>query len=93
MLKKLGRILVFIIAVLFIVVSIAGIVGAWWGNSIASNVTLKAFAVVETGVSVVDAGVGRIDTLIITGRSEVQQADETIAAVSGNMQANNPHRT
>jgi prefoldin subunit 5 len=90
MLKKIGRILVFIIAVLFIVVSIGGIVGAWWLNSVASNVTLKVFSVVETGVAVVDAGVARADTLITTGRSEVQQAEETITAIAGNLQANNP---
>ena len=90
MLKKIGRILVFIIAVLFIVVIIGGIVGAWWLNSVASNVTLKVFSAVETGVAVVDAGVARADTLITTGRGEVQQAEETITAIAGNLQANNP---
>jgi len=90
MLKKIGRILVFIVAVLFIVISVGGIVGAWWLNGVASDVTLKVFSVVETGVAVVDAGVARAETLIATGRTEVQQAQETIDTISGNLQANNP---
>jgi predicted nucleic acid-binding Zn-ribbon protein len=90
MLKKIGRIIVFVIAALFILLSVAGIAGAWWVNSVAANVTLKAFSVVETGVGVVDAGVTRVDGLVQTGRTEVQQAQETITTVSGNLQANNP---
>jgi prefoldin subunit 5 len=90
MLKKIGRVLIIILAVLFIVLSIGGIVGAWWLNSVASNVTLKVFSVVETGVGIVDSGVARVDTLITTGRTEVQQAEETITAIAGNLQANNP---
>jgi hypothetical protein len=90
MLKKIGRIIVFIISALLIVVCIGGIVGAWWLNSVASNVTLKAFSVVEGGIEIVDAGVGRVDTLIGTGRTEVQQAQETINTVATNLQANRP---
>jgi hypothetical protein len=90
MLKKIGRILAFIVAVLFIIFSIGGIVGTWWLNSAASDVTLKVFSVVETGVGVVDAGVARVNTLIDTGRTEVQQAEETVNTVAGNLQANNP---
>jgi hypothetical protein len=90
MLKKIGRVLIFVVAVLFIVLCIGGIIGAWWVNSVASNVTLKVFSVVETGVGVVDVGVGRVDTLVQTGRTEVQQAQETIVTIAGNLQANHP---
>jgi hypothetical protein len=90
MLKKIGRILVFIIAALVILLSAGGIIGAWWANGVASNVTLKVFSVVETGVGVVNVGVGRADALIQTSRTEVQQAQETIATVAGNLQANRP---
>jgi prefoldin subunit 5 len=38
----------------------------------------------------VDSGVARVDTLLTTGRTEVQQAEETITAIAGNLQANNP---
>jgi hypothetical protein len=90
MLKKIGRVLAFIVAILFILFSMGGIVGAWWLNSAASDVTLKVFSVVETGVGVVDAGVARVSTLIETSRTEVQQAEETVNTVAGNLQANNP---
>jgi hypothetical protein len=90
MLKKIGRILVFIIAALVIVLSVGGIIGAWRANSVASDVTLKVFSVVETGVGVVNTAVGRVDALIQTSRTEVQQAQETIATVAGNLQANRP---
>ena len=90
MLKKTGRVLAFIVAILFILFSIGGIVGAWWLNSAASDVTLKVFSVVETGVGVIDAGVARVNALVETSRTEVQQAEETINTVAGNLQANNP---
>lgn len=90
MLAKLGRILIFIVAVLVIILSIAGIIGAWWASSVASDVTLDAFLVVETGVGVVDAAVDRVDGLIETGRMEVQQTEETIVTVAGNVQENRP---
>jgi len=90
MLKKTGRVLAFITAIVFIVFSIGGIVGAWWLNSIASDVTLKVFSVVETGIGVVDAGVTRVETLIDTSRTEVQQAEQTITTIASNLQANHP---
>ena len=90
MLKKTGRVLAFITAIVFIVFSIGGIVGAWWLSSIASDVTLKVFSVVETGIGVVDAGVTRVETLIDTSRTEVQQAEQTITTIASNLQANHP---
>jgi polyhydroxyalkanoate synthesis regulator phasin len=53
-------------------------------------VTLKVFSVVETGVGIVDTGVARVETLVETGRTEVQQAEETIVTIAGNLQANHP---
>ncbi len=90
MLKKIGRILVLIVAVLVILLSLSGMVGAWWANSVASNITLKVFSVVQSGVAVVDTAVGRVDTLVQTARTEVQQAGETVTTVAGNLQENHP---
>ena len=45
---------------------------------------------IEIGVGVVDAGVGRVDDLIATSRTEVRQAAETITAVGGQTLANSP---
>jgi gas vesicle protein len=90
MLKMIGRVLVLIVSVLVIVLSLAGIIGAWWANSIASDITLKVFAVVQGGVEVVDTAVGRVDDLVQTARSEVQQAGETVTTIAGNLQENHP---
>jgi gas vesicle protein len=90
MLKMIGRLLVLIVAVLVILLSLSGIVGAWWVNSVASNVTLKVFSVVQSGVEVVNTAVGRVDTLIQTARTEVQQAGETVTTIAGNLQENHP---
>ena len=51
---------------------------------------LNAFGFVETGVGVVDAGVDRVNNLIATIRTEVQQATETISAVGAEARANSP---
>ena len=45
---------------------------------------------IETGVGVVDAGVGRVDDLISKSRTEVRQAAETIDTVGAKAQANKP---
>ncbi len=90
MLKKIARALALVVTALVIVVSIGGIVGVWYLNNVASNVTRTAFTVVQTGVNVVDNGVTRVENLVATGRAEVQQAEETIVTVAGNVQANRP---
>jgi hypothetical protein len=90
MLKTIGRILAIVISVLVIVLSVGGILGAWWVNSIASDVTLKVFSAVQGGVQIVDGAVGRVDTLIQTARGEVQQAGETVATVANHLQENHP---
>lgn len=89
-LKQIGRVLLVLIAVLVILLSVAGIVGAWWLNRTATDVTLTAFAVIDTGVGVAEAGINRVDTFVQDGRTEVQQAEETIAAVGANLQENSP---
>jgi gas vesicle protein len=90
MLKMIGRVLVLVVAVLVIVLSLAGIIGAWWVNSVASDITLKVFSVVQGGVEVVDTAVGRVDDLVQTARSEVQQAGETVTTIASNLQENHP---
>ncbi len=90
MLKKIGRILVLIVAVIVIILSLGGIGGAWWLSSTLSDATLKIFSVIKTGVDVVDTAVGRVDTLIQTARGEVQQAGEMVNTVASNLQENRP---
>ena len=89
-LKKIGRVLLILIAILVIIISLGGIVGAWWANSVVTNVTLQVFSIVETGVSIVETGVERVDTFVADSRTEVQQAAETITTVSSDLQTNSP---
>lgn len=89
-LEKTIRIAAITIAVLFIVLSLFGIFGAWFVDRKATDVALKAFGLIETGVQVVDAGVGRVNDLIATSRMEVRQASETLTAVGAQAQANRP---
>ena len=81
MLRTIGRVLVTIVCVLVILLSVGGIFGAWWVNNIVSGVTLKVFSVVQGGVEIVDGAAGRVDTLIQTARSEVQQAGQTVTTI------------
>jgi hypothetical protein len=89
-LEKTIRIAAITIAVLFIVLSLFGIFGAWFVDRKATDVALKGFGLIETGVQVVDAGVGRVNDLIATSRMEVRQASETLTAVGAQAQANRP---
>jgi len=90
LLEKIIRVGAIAIAVLFIGLSLFGIFGAWFVDRKATDVALKAFGLIETGVQVVDAGVGRVNELVATTRMEVRQASETITAVGAQPQANRP---
>jgi hypothetical protein len=87
-LEKTIRIAAIVLAVLFIGLSLFGIFGAWFVDRRAADVALKVFGLIETGVGVVNAGVGRVDDLIATSRTEVRQASETITAAGA--QAHSP---
>ena len=89
-LEKTIRIGAIVLAVLFIVLCLFGIFGAWFVDRKATDAELKVFGVIETGVGVVNAGVGRVDDLIATSRTEVRQASETITAAGAQAQANSP---
>jgi len=89
-LEKTARFAAITLAVLFIGLSLFGIVGVWFVSRTASDVALKGCGVIEIGVGVVDAGVGRVDDLVATSRTEVQQAAETITSVGGQTLANSP---
>src|SRR5688572_30182706 len=78
------------VALLFIVLSLGGVIGVWWADRLATDVALKMFGFVETGVGIIDAGVARVDHLITTCRTEVRQASETLTAVGPRAEANTP---
>jgi len=89
-LGKTARFAAVAVAVLFIGLSLGGIFGAWFVNRKAADVALKGFGLIEAGVAVVDTGVGRVENLIATSRTEVRQAAETISSVGPQAQANSP---
>lgn len=89
-LKRIGHFLLVIVAVLVIVLSGAGLYGTWWLHNTVTDLTLRVFSVVNTGVAVVDNGVALVGGLVQDGRTEVQQAEETITTVGANLQENSP---
>lgn len=89
----IGRSLMILMAVLFILIGIAGIGGAWYANRVATNVTLKLFSVVETGVSVAETGVSRSLTRVMDSRSEITQTEEDITTLGKNLKENRPALT
>jgi len=89
-LEKIVRFGAITIAVLLVGLSLVGIFGAWFVDRKATDIALKGFGLIETGVQVVDGGVGRVNDLVATSRMEVRQASETISAVGAKAQANRP---
>ena len=88
--EKTIRFAAIALAVLFIGLSLFGVFGAWFVDRKATDVALKGFGLIEIGVGVVDAGVGRVHDLIAASRTEVRQASETITAAGAQAQANSP---
>ncbi len=89
----IGRSLLIAIAVLFILVSIGGIVGTWYANRVATDVTLKVFSVVESGVSIGESGVGQALTKVRDSRAEIAQTETDIKTLSTNIKENHPALT
>lgn len=89
-LKQIGRVLAIIIASLVLVISLGGIIGSWWANSVASDVTNRVFSVVNGGITLAETGVQQADELVGDGRAEVQNASDTVTAVGQNLQENSP---
>ena len=90
MLEKTVRSAASAVAVLFIALSLLGIVGVWLVERRATEIVLKGFGLVENAVEIVDVGVARTDDLIATSRTEVRQALQTITAVGARAEANSP---
>ncbi len=90
MLKKIGRVLILIIAVVVIILSAGGIIGAWGINSAVSNFTVSVISVIQGGVKIVDTAVSRVEGLVQTARSEVQEASASVTKIAGNLQENRP---
>jgi hypothetical protein len=88
--EKPIRLAAMALAVMFIGLSLFGVFGVWLVHRRATDVALNGFSVIETGIGVVNAGVGKVDELIATSRTEVRQASETITAVGARAQANSP---
>jgi len=88
MLEKTVRSAASAVAVLFIALSLLGIVGVWLVERRTTEIALKGFSLVESAVGVINAGAARMDGLIATSRTEVRQASETITAVGGRAEAN-----
>jgi uncharacterized protein YoxC len=88
--QNIGRILIVVVAIAVIVLCVGGIFGAWGVSSAVSNFTLKIFSVIQGGVQVVDTAAGRVDTLIQTARTEVQQTADSINTAASNLQENRP---
>lgn len=89
-LKQIGRLLAIIIAVLVLVISLGGIVGSWWANTVATDVTNQVFSLVNGGITLAETGVQRADQLVGDGRAEVQNASDTVVAVGQNLEENSP---
>jgi len=87
--RKGGR-LAIILAGLFIILILPGIFGVWLVERRASEIAQKSFDLVGKSAGVVDAGVARVDGLIATSRTVVQQAAETVAAAGRRVAENRP---
>jgi flagellar basal body-associated protein FliL len=90
MLKKIGRILILVIAVLVIILSVGSIFGAWGISNAVSSFTVNVITVIQGGTQIVNAAGSRVDDLVQTARSEVQEASAMVTTVAGNLQENRP---
>ncbi len=89
-LAVIGRSLLIALSVLVILLSIAGMFGAWYADKEATNITLKLFSVVETGVSVVDSGVSQALDRVSESRNEITQLKTDIETLGQNLEKNKP---
>ncbi len=89
----IGRSLLIVLAVLFILFSLAGIGGTWYVNRVLTNITLQIFTVVESGVSLADNGIGMALDKVKESRSEIALTQQDIETLGTNLKANHPGLT
>ena len=89
-LRTIGRALLIAMAVLFIVISVVGIVETWYVNRVLVNITNQVFSIVESGVSVADSGVSSALTKVKDARSELAQTEQDINTLGTNLKENHP---
>ena len=86
--RKTARSVFALIAMLFIGLSLLGMLGVWLVDRKAAEIVLKGFGLVEGAVGVVETGVTRVHDLIATSRAETRQAAGTVNEVGGQVPAN-----
>jgi hypothetical protein len=89
-LARTGRSAAIAVAVLFIGLSVGGIVAIWCVHQRVTSVALKTFSMVETAAGIADAGVVRVKDLVATCQGEVRQASESLATVGARVDMNRP---
>jgi len=91
--KRHLRLLLVAPAILTIVLSLMGILGSWYAARAVTDITLKAFSVVETGAAIAETGVQRVHALVLDGRQEIAQTEQTLRDIGENMAQNSPALT
>ncbi len=89
-LSFLGHNTFVLIAVVVMLASVLGIGGVWYANRLVTDITLKVFGVVETGVSIADQGVTMALNRITESREELALIQADIHTLGKHLQENHP---
>jgi hypothetical protein len=88
-----GRILVtlfMLLAVLGFLISVAGIAGVWVARSYARSAVIDVTSVTTRTLTVVNNGLGRVNTQVQDARQKVTQVNDAAAKLGNKIQASSP---
>lgn len=88
-----GRILVtllLLLAVLGFIVSVAGIAGVWVARSYARSAVIDVTTVTTKTLTVVNNGLGRVNTQVQDARQKLTQVNDAAAKLGNRIEANSP---
>jgi membrane protein implicated in regulation of membrane protease activity len=92
-LNIVGRILVtllMLLAVLGVIISVAGIAGVWVARSYARNAVIDVTTVTTKTLTAVNNGLVRVNTQVQDARQKVTQVNDSAAKLGNRIEANSP---
>lgn len=88
-LKKATAVVVMLLSALLMVVMLAGIYGAWWGQGQAHGAVTEAAAAIDGALKSSQTAVDRANTVVVTAQGRVDQASATITAAGTRVEDTN----
>src|SRR5436305_10455545 len=83
--KRIGGVLILILAALVLLASVGGVVGLWAVNGEAHDLADAVFAPVENGLTTANKALDKVNTRVTNARTRVNSAQDFVSQLGTNL--------